>query len=93
EPISDSLGARRSHLCSNRYFTTEKVEFQPGASYQGKCDGSTLEIWGVIEGTAVVAGTSIDALDFVLLPATLGHFTVKSAASSTLLRIHTGPKQ
>ena len=87
--ITDTGGCRRALLCRNRYFTAERVELDPGATYRGNCDGSTMEIWGVLGGTAVVAGKQLEVIRFALLPAILGEFTVTSAVGATLLRSYT----
>ena len=89
EPITSEGGCRRELLCRNRYFTAERVELDPGARYLGNCDGSTMEIWGVLSGRADVAGVQLEAVRFVLLPAILGEFAVTSAAGATLLRSFT----
>ena len=86
EPISEEGGCRRVLLCRNRYFTAERVELEPGAAYRGNCDGSTMEVWGVLNGHAEVAGEQLDAVRFALLPAALGQFVVTSTSGSTLLR-------
>lgn len=86
EPIVDDGGCRRALLCRNRYFTVERVELDPGATYRGNCDGSTLEIWGVLDGEADVAGEHLVAVRFALLPAVLGEFTITSTPGATLLR-------
>ncbi len=75
-------------LCQNRYFTTERIRMAPGARYEGSCDGATLEIWGVIEGWAEVAGLALEAVRFGLLPAGLGAFTVGTNEEATLLRTY-----
>ncbi|MCB2209799.1 class I mannose-6-phosphate isomerase [bacterium] len=77
-------------LCRNRYFTTERVRMADGAVYEGKCDGSTLEIWGVIEGSAAVEGEVLSAVQFVLLPAGMGAFSVRAQGDCTLLRTYVG---
>ena len=84
--ISESQGVRRLQLCSNRYFTTERVELEDGAVIRGCCDGATLEIWGIIRGTAAVAGTHVEAVQFLLLPAAFGDYTVKAQGECTFLR-------
>lgn len=89
EPVTSEGGCRRSLLCRNRYFTAERVELDPGATWSGSCDGSTMEIWGVLSGSADVAGEELEAVRFVLLPAILGEFTVTSATGATLLRSFT----
>jgi mannose-6-phosphate isomerase len=93
--ISDEGGIRRSLLCRNEYFVTERVEMAAGAIFEGNCDGRTLEIWGVLRGEVVVNGvgvtadaTSVTAVQFVLLPAAMGQFTLSALTSSTLLRTY-----
>jgi len=89
EPILSEEGCRRALLCRNRYFTAERVELDPGARHLGDCDGSTMEIWGVLSGSADVAGVRLEAVRFVLLPAVLGEFAVTSTAGATLMRTFT----
>ena len=76
----------RQRLCQNKYFTTERFVCQPGAVFNGQCNGSTLEIWGVIDGEAVVAGHHLSAVRFVLLPASLGPYKVQAPNGAVLLR-------
>ncbi len=86
EMVYEKNGVSRYLLCSNSYFTTERVELESGAVYNGRCDGSTLEIWGIIRGAARIAGLSLSPIQFTLLPASLGDFSVMAASKSTLLR-------
>ncbi len=86
EPITDASGVRRYRLCHNTYFVTERVEMAAGTIYEGNCDGRSLEIWGVLDGDVAIHDVVLTAVRFALLPAALGHFTVKANASSTLLR-------
>jgi mannose-6-phosphate isomerase len=79
-------GYRRYLLCRNRYFVTERIDLAPGATYRGRCDGSTLEIWGVIAGEANVGGEPLEAVRFALLPAALGEFAITTQHGATLLR-------
>jgi mannose-6-phosphate isomerase len=90
ELISDTNGLRRSRLCQNEYFVTERFEMVEGAVFNGRCDGSTLEIWGVIEGECRVNEVSLAAVRFSLLPAALGDFTVRANTEATLLRTYVG---
>lgn len=89
EPVTSDRGCRRALLCRNRYFTAERVELDPGATWSGSCDGSTMEIWGVLSGGADVAGEQLEAVQFVLLPAVLGQFAVTSVTGAILLRSFT----
>ncbi len=90
--IISTAGVTRSRLVSNRYFTVEKVEIEAGTSYQGQCDGSTFEIWGIIEGTAKIksanAAVALEQIQFCLLPAKMGSFEINSQSATTFLRAY-----
>ena len=86
--VEDSRYWHREMLCQNRYFTVERVKMRAGASFPGKCDGTTMEIWGVIRGRANVAGKPLDAVKFVLLPAELGAFSIEAPEDVVLLRAY-----
>ncbi|MFZ1404074.1 MAG: hypothetical protein WAW03_13360, partial [Anaerolineae bacterium] len=64
------------------------VIMAPGASFDGVCDGESLEIWGVLAGQAIIAGLPLAAVRFTLLPAALGAFTVRASTPATLLRTY-----
>jgi mannose-6-phosphate isomerase len=81
-------GIKRWLLCKNRYFTTERVVLSPHSTYNGCCNGQTLEIWGVIEGEIQVNNTRLSAVQFVLLPAGLGPFELKPRGTATCLRVY-----
>lgn len=86
--ISDENGIRCSLLCQNDYFVTERVELAGGTTFNGNCDGSTLEIWGVLTGHVEVNEVSLTAVQFVLLPAALGEFTIRANHPAVLLRTY-----
>ncbi len=86
--VSDEAGVQRWELCRNRYFVTDRVEMEGGATYQGRCDGETLEIWGAISGRATIEGVTLSAVRFALLPAALGDFRVTAIEPTTLLRAY-----
>jgi mannose-6-phosphate isomerase len=96
ELISNENGLRRYRLCHNQYFTTERIEISPRGEFVGKCNGRSLEIWGVLEGQAMINDLTLTAVRFTLLPAALGVYKVKgkTAASAgstqivTLLRTY-----
>jgi mannose-6-phosphate isomerase len=90
EIIEENENWRRERLCSNRYFTTERFIAGRDTHYSGVCDGSTLEIWGALAGRIRTAGLQLEAMQFCLLPAALGEFTVEIPANSTILRTYTG---
>ena len=84
--IDEENGVKRFELCANRYFVTERVEIEAGASFAGVCNGRSLEIWGVIEGAARIRDVVVTAVQFSLLPAAMGSFSVKSKKGAVLLR-------
>lgn len=88
--FSDAEGIRSSTLCANSYFITEKIEMDAGANYRGFCSGETLEIWGVIKGQAIINGVELNAVQFSLLPAALGEFSISAKTKTVLLRTYVG---
>ncbi len=88
--ITDKQGIHCFELCRNAYFVTERLEMAAGTTYQGNCTGTTMEIWGLIAGNAVISDREYQAIQFVLLPASLGKFTIRATSTATLLRIYTG---
>lgn len=92
QPTSHAPGISKATLCQNRYFITERLEMAAGARYEGECRGRTLEIWGTISGAVVVTGggqtVSLPAIQFTLLPAQLGDYTITATHSTTLLRTY-----
>ena len=90
EFIEENQFWRRERLCQNRYFTVERIITSAETHYSGICDGSTMEIWGVISGNAVIDGEYLKAVRFCLLPAALGSYDIKVPANSVLLQIYTG---
>lgn len=65
-----------------------------GTAFRGNCDGSTFEIWGVLEGEVSVSAensqSTLPAISWTLLPAALGEFTIEASGESTLLRAYVG---
>lgn len=84
---SDSI--RRERLCANEYFVTERITLAEGEVFEGKCDGRSLEIWGVLEGVVVINQLPLVSVRFTLLPASLGIYTIKAVKPCTLLRTYT----
>jgi mannose-6-phosphate isomerase len=84
--IANENGVERQALCANQYFVTERVIMEAGSRFEGECDGRTLEIWGVLDGAAEVNGEGISAVQFILLPAALGSFSVTAKGDCVLLR-------
>lgn len=91
-PLEVTAGLARAELARSTHFIVEEIKLRAGAVYRGVCDGSTMEIWGCIEGNCALewAGEPIDVarVQFVLAPATLGEFGIRAARDSTLLRVY-----
>jgi mannose-6-phosphate isomerase len=92
--VQEEGGVRLWQLCHNRYFTVERVEMAAGARHAGVCDGESLQIWGVLTGSVGVESAdnppvSLNAVQFALLPADLGRFTIHADQPATLLRAWT----
>jgi len=90
EPIVIEKDEQRltERLCQNRYFTTERLTLGKGEIYSGHCDGSTLEIWGVLSGSIELNGYSMEGVKFVLLPAALGPYQISVLNDATMLRTY-----
>jgi len=89
--LEAGAGFCRELITTSPYFNVETVTFErAGASFQGECDGSTFEIWGVMSGSIQVswAGEPLElrAVGFTLLPAMLGQFEIKAITPATVLR-------
>jgi mannose-6-phosphate isomerase len=88
--VADRAGLHRTEISRCRYFVVEEVRLEGGAAYNGRCDGSTFEIWGCISGRVEVqwagAPLALPAVRFALLPATLGDFAIYAEQPATLLR-------
>lgn len=99
----DQIGARLSdpvtieqtdnwsikELCKNQYFTSEQITVKNHSFYTGYCNGTTLEIWGVLKGNVKIDRYRVEGIKFFLLPANLGEFTLEIAENSVLLRTYT----
>ncbi len=84
--LTEGEGIKQYQLCANRYFVTERVEMAAGAVFNGRCNGDSLQIWGVLEGEVAVEGVGLTAVQFTLLPAALGDFTIIAKTNAVLLR-------
>ena len=84
---------RREEIGHCQYFHTERLTMPTSSVFEGGCNGGTYEIWGILSGSISVewAGESltVEGVDWVLLPAALGDFTIRANAESTLLRVYT----
>jgi mannose-6-phosphate isomerase len=82
----------RQEITRSDYFVVEKVTLAPGAIYAGQTDGTSLEIWGTVEGSSQLtwAGepVSLPTIRFCLVPARLGDFAVGCVEAATMLRVY-----
>jgi len=90
-------GPRRELIGECAYFRTERVFLQDGEYFAGDCDGSTFEIWGVLDGSVDITSdggsVQLQAVDWALLPATLGPFEITARGTTISLRVLTPPNQ
>jgi mannose-6-phosphate isomerase len=94
--LSQFEGVRQAELVRNRYFVVEELGFDAGGSYEGTCDGATLEIWGCMNGAATLdwdgGSVALPAIRYALLPAVLGDFRVSAHTACTCLRAYLPPE-
>lgn len=88
ELISDENGIRRRLLCQNEYFVTERIDIAGDATYSGNCNGDSLEIWGLIRGRGTINDVEMAGVQFTLLPAAMGDFTVTAVSPASFLRTY-----
>lgn len=94
-------GVRQEVVAQCDRFVVERLTLDAGAAYEGKLDGDTFEIWGVLSGAVSVAtatspaggpapadATDLAAVRFALLPAVMGEFRAVAAESAVALRIY-----
>jgi mannose-6-phosphate isomerase len=90
--VEEGEGIYRAEISRCRYFVVEEVKLDGRASYRGRLDGATFEIWGCVSGECRVQWsgdpTSLRAVQFVLLPAALGDFAIQATRAATLLRAY-----
>lgn len=81
----------QERLCQNPTFTVERFRMQAEYVLTRSCDPSSMEIWGLLAGEATVGGVPLSPVQFVLLPATLGEYTVQASADAIFLRVFASP--
>ena len=78
-------------LAACPYFIVDRHCLEPGRRFQGICDGTTYEIWGLLQGNAEVStgggAVGLQPVSWTLLPATAGEYEILAADKSTLLRV------
>ncbi len=93
ELLEENDDFKRERITACPYFNVERISFQrTNGAFKGMCDGNTFEIWGTMSGHSQViwAGQPLDlpAIQFTLLPATLGKFEIRATTPATLLRVY-----
>lgn len=90
--IEKSEALQREFITTCPYFNVERFTFDHPDVFEGRCDGSTFEIWGTMSGEAQVVWAEdslpLAAVRFTLLPAILGEFEIEATEPSTLLRVY-----
>lgn len=90
--LSNTGGVCHTQLVACPHFSVERLEMSAGAAFEGRCDGSTFEIWGCVAGKGLLEWTGGDlplaAVNFVLLPAVLGNYRVCAQEAATWLRVY-----
>lgn len=83
-------GVLREVLTECEHFKVERVTVEAGASFQANLSGDTFEIWGLLSGTGGIRATAsrltLEAVQFVLLPATMGAFELRATTDLVALR-------
>jgi mannose-6-phosphate isomerase len=84
-------GLQQGELVRCAQFVVQRVGLDAGASFHGLCDGTTLEIWGCMDGDVILESSAeplpMQAIRFALLPAILGPFAIVARQPSVLLRV------
>lgn len=81
-----STGIIIDKLCANPYFTTERIIMEENSSYSGNCNGDSLEIIGLLGGKIQLQNLIMDKLNFCLLPASMGKYSITALSDSTIIR-------
>ncbi len=91
--LLDEDGLRIEHLVACPYFETERITLPAGHEFYGLCDGSSFEIWAVLQGkvtlTSDATPLTLAAVQWALLPAELGEFQLGAEEDAVLLRVVT----
>lgn len=92
KPLAEN-GMRSESIGQCSYFQTERIYAAADSTYGGNCNGLTFEIWGVLSGSVRIGwqdkSVTLKGIDWALLPASLGEFTITATSDSTLLRVYT----
>ncbi|MDE2877096.1 MAG: class I mannose-6-phosphate isomerase [Gemmatimonadota bacterium] len=90
--VEASAGVLREVVAACRHFVVERIRADAGANFGATLDGASCEIWGAVAGTASLRPSGAPALDlaparFVLLPATMGPFTLRAHTETVAIRV------
>ena len=84
-------GLKIEQLASCPYFETERITLPKTSEFYGVCDGTTFEIYAVLQGKASIEGdfdpVTLTAVSWALLPAALGEFQIVAEEDSIVLRV------
>ena len=91
-PVASGGGIRREVVAECRHFVVERIRAEARATFSATLDGATCEIWGTVAGEASLRAPRAPALEleparFVLLPATMGPFTLRAHTETVAIRI------
>lgn len=85
-------GVRRGVLTECEHFNVERIMIEAGAGFEADLTGDTFEIWGLLSGTGRIESTeselTLEAVQFVLLPATMGAFELQATTDLVALRTY-----
>ena len=88
--LMEDDGLRIEQLVTCPYFEPERIALPAGSEYFGLCDGATFEIWAVLQGNVTIDADApplqVSAVQWVLLPAELGEFSILAETDAVLLR-------
>ncbi|MBK8046112.1 MAG: mannose-6-phosphate isomerase [Anaerolineales bacterium] len=89
--LLDEEGFRIERLATCEYFETERLTMPAAQEFFGLLEGESFEIWAVLKGAATFYTDSdpisLQAVQWILLPAELGEYQVQADADSVLLRV------
>ena len=91
-PAAANLHAAADAQTSCPYFQVDRLSGQPGAVWDGSCDGSAFHIWGCLSGSASLLWNGetgeLKEVSWLLLPAALGAYEIRAKTHCVLLKIH-----
>ena len=90
-PAAASLLTTEDEPTSCPYFQVDRLTGQPGAVWDGACDGSSFQIWGCLSGSASLhwdgQTAALREVSWLLLPAALGAYDIRAETHCVLLKI------